>query len=299
MLDAPDRCEALLARAVSRLGLPDAALETYFHRLLVTLGGWSQYARWREWQAELGGGEDTTPLELLAIRLVWEEALFARHAERIGDAWRAARDAHAAPLEPSAAGVVDGVLQEAAERAAQRELAALLSSADAAPVPEPASGTGSTRPDVQAVFCIDVRSEVFRRALEGLDGGIRTSGFAGFFGLATSHRRFASDVHEHRLPVLLNPALATRAGADEEAGAESDARITARARRAWGRFKLAAVSSFAFVEAMGPVYAVKLLRDATGFDRASPPSDPPRDSTRCPRWPNASRRPRGRCAGCR
>ena len=25
----------------------------------------------------------------------------------------------------------------------------------------------------------------------------------------------------------------------------------------------------------------------------------PRDSTRCPRWPNASRRPRGRCAGCR
>jgi uncharacterized protein len=32
--------------------------------------------------------------------------------------------------------------------------------------------------------------------------------------------------------------------------------------RAWGRFRQAAVSSFAFVEAMGPVYAGKLVRGA-------------------------------------
>ena len=60
---------------------------------------------------------------------------------------------------------------------------------------------------MQAAFCIDVRSEVFRRALESLHPGIQTIGFAGFFGLTTAHRRFASDVEELRLPVLLNPAL--------------------------------------------------------------------------------------------
>ncbi len=275
--DSPDRCEALIARAVERLGLPDDAAETYFHRLLVTLGGWGQYARWRQWQAELGGGTDTTAVQLLAIRLVWEEALYARHETRIEEPWRKARAAHAAPLEPSDAMLVDSVLQEAHERAAQRALAMLLASSGAASVA--VAGIDSpptpTRPDVQAVFCIDVRSEVFRRALEGLDGDIRTSGFAGFFGLATSHRRFGSDVPEHRLPVLLNPALHTSSGGAQDGEREADTRITARARRAWGRFKLAAVSSFAFVEAMGPVYAFKLLRDATGSGGASPPSDPP------------------------
>ena len=39
-------------------------------------------------------------------------------------------------------------------------------------------------------------------------------------------------------------------------------RIGARARRAWGRFKRAAVSSFAFVEASGPLYLWKLFRDS-------------------------------------
>ncbi|MGQ3227851.1 MAG: putative inorganic carbon transporter subunit DabA, partial [Blastomonas fulva] len=43
---------------------------------------------------------------------------------------------------------------------------------------------------------------------------------------------------------------------------------------AWGRFKLAAVSSFAFVEAAGPVYLGKLLRDGLGLKRTRLPNDP-------------------------
>jgi uncharacterized protein YbcC (UPF0753/DUF2309 family) len=118
-----------------------------------------------------------------------------------------------------------------------------------------------------------VRSEVFRRALESVDPGIETLGFAGFFGLTLSHRGFASDVEELRLPVLLNAGLHSNAPA--ASGTDLAARFSARATRAWGRFKLAAVSSFAFVEAAGPIYVGRLLRDATGHpsrDRAQPPA---------------------------
>ena len=159
------------------------------------------------------------------------------------------------------------ILQEAAEHAAQRALAEVL---NAPPTIVPDAG----RPALQAAFCIDVRSEVFRRALETLSPRIQTLGFAGFFGLTAAHRRFASDVVELRLPVLLNPGLKCVSGGPEDAVADDSKRFKARATRAWGRFKLAAVSSFAFVEATGPIYVGKLLRDALALQHGPAPDDP-------------------------
>lgn len=264
--EAPDAAPALIARVTDRLGLEPAALETYFHQMLMTLGGWAQYARYRLWQAELAGGSDQTITDVLAIRLIWEEALFLRYQAQIAGKWASVRAAHAAPLEATADLVIDAILQEAAERAAQRALATTLATAS------PQANTD--RPALQAAFCIDVRSEVFRRALESVNPHIQTLGFAGFFGLATAHHRFASDVEERRLPVLLAPALRSRSGGPELASADVSARVKARAKRAWGRFKLAAVSSFAFVEATGPVYVGKLIGDALGLHGASAPDEP-------------------------
>ena len=122
---------------------------------------------------------------------------------------------------------------------------------------------GGGRPVMQAAFCIDVRSEVFRRALEQQDPGIETIGFAGFFGLPLQHRAQGTEEVVSHLPVLLNPALTSTGHAAPEV--EQAARIAARTSRAWGRFRQAAVSSFAFVEAAGPVYGAKLLRDALGM----------------------------------
>ncbi|WP_134984954.1 putative inorganic carbon transporter subunit DabA, partial [Xanthomonas axonopodis] len=58
------------------------------------------------------------------------------------------------------------------------------------------------------------------------------------------------------------------------ATSERSARISARAKRAWGRFKLAAISSFAFVEATGPIYVAKLLRDGLGLARQHARNEP-------------------------
>ena len=266
--ETPEDAEAAIARAAARLELTDAALESYFHRLLMTLGGWSQYARYVLWQAELAGGSDTALRDLLAIRMVWEEALFARHEAAIAERWRAAAARYAEGDRPGPDLLADVALQEAAERADQRALAAALTS------PVPARVAAEERPALHAAFCIDVRSERFRRALEAVDPRIRTSGFAGFFGIATAHRRFASDVAEHRLPVLLNEAVTSTGGGADEAEADRMTRFARRATRAWGRFKLAAVSSFAFVEAAGPLYVFKLLRDALGHRHAPAADDP-------------------------
>lgn len=265
--DAPESARDALAHATRRLNLEIEALETYFHQLLMTLGGWAHYARFKLWQAENAGGSDETITDVLTIRLLWEDALLNRYSAQIADKWRVARGVHATKVAPSADHVVDTILQEAAERAAQRRLAEILAA--------PARPTVADLPALQAVFCIDVRSEPFRRALEAVNPGIATHGFAGFFGLAASHRRFASDVKESRLPVMLNPGVTTCSGGPEDAARDQSARLKARATRAWGRFKLAAVSSFAFVEATGPIYAVRLFRDALGFASAPAPDRPP------------------------
>ncbi len=262
---APASASEALAWATERLGLPQAALDTAFHAALMSLGGWGQFARYTLWQAELAGGTNNDATDLLVIRMIWDVALLAQYHDKIADRWAATVIAHAAPLQPSAAQVVDVILQEAAERAAQRDMVAAFAT--------PAPPVSQARPALQAAFCIDVRSEVFRRALEGIDPGIQTIGFAGFFGVFVAHRPFASDVAEARLPVLLNATITSCALSPHE-GAEEAARISARARRAWGRFKLAAVSSFAFVEATGPVYAGKLVRDALGLGPSHLPHDP-------------------------
>ena len=263
---APEAAADAVASVVQRLGVPASAAQTYFHQMLMTLGGWAQYARYQLWQAELGGGTDATISDFLAIRLVWEAALFDRYEHQIGASWESVVATHALPVTPTVDHAIDAILQEAWERGAQRKLAETLAA--------PGSKTIESRPVLQAAFCIDVRSEVFRRAFESINPAIQTLGFAGFFGLTASHRRFASDVHEHRLPVLLNPGLTTCSGGFDDADADQTVRFKARAKRAWGRFKLAAVSSFAFVEATGPLYISKLVIDALGLRSTTVPNDP-------------------------
>lgn len=258
---APDTSERAILRASERLGIAEPSAETLFHRLFIDLGGWAQHARWLLWQAELAGGTDATMTDLLAIRLVWEEALLA-HVPAVKAGWSRTVAAHAEPVRPTPDHVADAILQDAAERAHQRRLRGVLTGRAQTP----------SRPALQAVFCIDVRSEVFRRALEATDPAIATLGFAGFFGLPVAHRPFASDVAQAHLPVLLRPSVFSCSSAEPDV--EATARIGARAVRAWGRFRQAAVSSFAFVEAAGPFYGTKLVKDALGLGAGSEPAAP-------------------------
>lgn len=252
--ELPDDADGVLARAAGIAGMRDDALEAYFHQLLLSLGGWAHVARYRQWRAELAGGTDMTLRAFLAIRLVFDLALMRQYGSQIHDAWLISVSQLATPVLPSRRFETAAVLQGALERSSQRRLAEqIATNATAEPVGQP---------ELQAVFCIDVRSEVFRRALESLSPDIETKGFAGFFGLGLKHRASASDVEESRLPVLLAPTIGSRSSLGETLDGQK--RIKARAERAWGRFRHAAVSSFSFVESAGVLYAGKLLRSALG-----------------------------------
>lgn len=60
------------------------------------------------------------------------------------------------------------------------------------------------RPRAQGIFCIDARSESFRRHLEA-QGPYETFGYAGFFGVPMSHVAFDSHDHLALCPILLTP----------------------------------------------------------------------------------------------
>lgn len=249
--DLPGHATDFIAQAVRSLEVPAGALDAYFHHLLFGLLGWSQIARYREWQAELSGGTDDTIIDLLAIRLFWEVVIYENKKQQLAEAWRHELSCYSrASADPvTRAGLMEDLLQTALDRSVQRQLITEFG--------KPPPAAGPVEPFAQIAFCIDVRSEPMRRSIETLSDQIETLGFAGFFGLPVSHDPFASDYHEHRLPVLLSPALNTRT-LKNDTPSDLDHRYSARAVRAWGRFKLAAVSSFAFVEAAGAMYLGKL-----------------------------------------
>ncbi len=66
-----------------------------------------------------------------------------------------------------------------------------------------------TGPRAQAVFCIDVRSEGFRRHLEDV-GGYETLGFAGFFAIPVRFRAFGAEAETDQCPVLVKPKHVVR-----------------------------------------------------------------------------------------
>lgn len=263
----PDDPRAAISLAIAELGVPDVAVERYLHAALLSIGGWAAWTRYLRWQAELAGQRDDSIVDLLAIRLMWDVLLFrAKRSAALEARWREMLAASMRPpsAKRQAAAEIDRILLDAMEIGFQRGVIAGLGN----PVP----AVPAIRPAVQAAFCIDVRSEVFRRALETVAPAVQTIGFAGFFGIFIEHVPLGASTGRSHVPVIFRPGYRIH---DRVKGGDAATLLTRRRERiglakAWKGFKLSAASCFSFVEAAGLSYAPKLLSDSFGWTRPVP-----------------------------
>ena len=115
----------------------------------------------------------------------------------------------------------------------------------------------------QAVFCIDVRSEPFRRHFEQA-GVVETFGYAGFFGIPISHRGYDTDESLALCPVLLTPANSLfelpREGQQQElARYASGSRWTQFGEQLFHDMKHSPVASFLLVDVLGLFFSIGLI----------------------------------------
>ncbi len=260
--DLPVASDELIAVALADLGIPSEEYEAYLTGLLLDVNGWAAWAAYLRWTERLQGRDDQHIVEMLAVRLAWEWLLYRDGGKSLASRWhqevvswpaidRAAETAHTG----------DWIMQHAVELAYQEVLSrelprGLLTHRDPAPA-------------VQVAFCIDVRSEVFRRALEAQSPSITTLGFAGFFGVPIEYQPLGAATARPQLPGLLAPKLrVTDVGVPDELGPRRAARLELAS--AWKYFKANAISGFSFVEALGLFYAGKLVSDGLGNTRPVP-----------------------------
>ena len=241
---------------VDKLGVSADGLSDFLRATLYRINGWAAWCAYLRWQARLDGGDDAHIVELLAIRLSWEYLLDdGSRAEkstwmRWHEAWQRRPLARSDNAPDHAA-----LLRRALEISYQKSLVAALAH----------SAPDSTQPiyTVQAVFCIDVRSEVFRRALESVSPEIQTMGFAGFFGLPIAYTPLGTTATRPQLPGLLAPTMhVTESCAcdDQDAALAKARRAGFAAEKSWLPFQRLPGSAFTLVETMGLGYLGKLLK---------------------------------------
>ncbi|MBL0945822.1 MAG: DUF2309 domain-containing protein [Hydrogenophaga sp.] len=253
---------------IARLGLPPAVWADYLESVLLSVNGWASWCAYLGWQAAQQGGHDAHLRELLAIRLAWGVLLLeGKHDDDAGRAFAALQNAWAdAPQglqKAEQALLVDEVWQLALEIGYQRQLAQRLLATAAPPLVPPVT-------EVQAAFCIDVRSEPLRRAIEAEWPAVQTLGFAGFFGLPVAYTPLATAARRPQLPGLLAPAMEVtdRVVSADAARRATDALLQAAAERSrqtrlalkdqWQAASRWPGAAFSFVEAAGLGYLGKL-----------------------------------------
>ena len=258
---------------LQRLGLPESVWADYLEAILLTVNGWASWCAYLGWQAQQAGQTDANLRDLLAIRLAWgailldskDDAVTQTAFNKVQAQWSLT----AGKLQQAEHMLLlDEVWQVALELGYQRQLAQQLSNSVRI---QPAT-TAVPKIAVQAAFCIDVRSEPLRRALETLDPTIQTIGFAGFFGLPVAYTPFATQARRPQLPGLLpatlevidqiSPALTSNSATQDALNARAQ---QARQRNlAWSEQMHSAsrwpASAFSYVEAAGLTYIGKLAQ---------------------------------------
>ncbi len=244
----PADASAAITDCLARLDPPAGSLADFLHRQLAGIAGWAGHAQYRAREDALRGRANPVLGDLLAVRLAYDAALFEAFAR--DHVFRADWRQQKPVATNSRTFEVLARWQHAYEARYHSGLARDLAAQ---------TGVAPTgRPPAQSVFCIDVRSEIFRRHLEGALPGIQTIGFAGFFGFPVAHLTTGAPAAAARCPVLLVPAITTHDALSPEEAA--DVKASQAEAGAWKAFQNSAASCFTFVETAGLAFGAALGR---------------------------------------
>ena len=230
--DVPEEPSEAIEEMLDRVGTLDLDRDAYFYRLLGGLYGGSSY--FRRLAREKDPSDAGAVTDLLAIRLCMDAAV---HRLATRSTWRVKSIPGRLVEEES----FRLVMQEALEDG----FTGRLFDKFLAPTPK-----AEERPKLQAIFCIDVRSEPLRRHLEAESSAIETRGFAGFFGVTLNWH--ADGVESARCPVLLKPGV--RIDQISTDSGQTAGKILPHMRDA-------PASAFSYVELLGLGYGLKLTKD--------------------------------------
>ncbi len=259
-MSLPNQVDILFEKVYADLFDEDEAEHAfvdYCYALLLDIHGWASWLAYEAWQATFEGKNNTLLLQLLAVRMAWDWVLW-QHAStqsqikfnliqttfkqqlkqvtELENAWHAKQQ-------------FLWVWQRALEYAYQKPLQAQLLNS---------KQSETTGHQLQAIFCIDVRSEPMRRALEAQSSSIQTIGFAGFFGLPIEYSVSGSQYTRPQLPGLLKATIRV-----EQTGTATTRKTTAsliNAQVAKKQGGEAAPSAFGVVEAKGLYRAASLIK---------------------------------------
>lgn len=239
LTNLPEYPAQALCVCLPELDIASGEEELFLTLMLTTLPGWASYIRYRtDW-----AGLDThhphpiTQTEYMALRVVITRLLWPEARTLLS--W------HQQALEKAKSGTnyLTPLLQ--AERQFRLPLLKQLAAQ---------SLSEKGLPDAQLVFCIDVRSEPFRRALEAT-GHYQTLGFAGFFGLPIQVKDTVTGESYASCPVLLTPSHTVHESpcgtpTEQKQAQRGYARLTAL-KRLYQSLKYTFTTPFALVEGLG------------------------------------------------
>lgn len=259
----PDDAEAFVAQHVVDLtnhNVDEAAWEDYVYALVLDINGWASWLAYDQWQANLYQKEHQHLLrQLIVIRMAWDWVLWQNTA---------LTDSH---LFTQLKYTVNQQLAQAKQKQLQcfnenrwlwvwhkaLELAFQAKMQDQLLL---ANNHEITTPALQAVFCIDVRSAIYRSKLEAQHAAIETYGFAGFFGLPIAYLPTISKNTRPQLPGLFKPTLVAQQTA---AMVQSHQAVSKQQKKmSWKKAAEAAPATFGIVESQGLLKMFDLLKQS-------------------------------------
>lgn len=271
--ELPHTVEATIVHLLQRLNIPVALHETFLLAHAFAIPGWSGWTKYQGLQTDPTG---TGQLQfddfrgLLAMSLAYDVALSETFLFEVN--WSSVLDHQSLSLMDSDHDCKSDrkLLLRAMEIAYRDDLLAKLPMTDvvtdnvadegfAEQSPADGSNTSATKPAVQMAFCIDVRSERYRRHLEQVDASVDTLGVAGFFGLPFEYVPLGQSSGDDHAPVLLSPKFALREKSSpcvddckdsRKNTAEKQTTIKTE-KKLWKRLQTSAVGCFSFVETVG------------------------------------------------